>query len=70
MNQTLFDKGLQTRKEVLGAAYVEESLRRADQFSMPLQELATQYCWGDIWNRPGLERKTRSLLNLAFLTSR
>jgi 4-carboxymuconolactone decarboxylase len=69
MNQTLFDKGLQTRKEVLGAAYVEESLRRADQFSMPLQELATQYCWGDIWNRPGLERKTRSLLNLAFLTA-
>jgi 4-carboxymuconolactone decarboxylase len=69
MNQTLFDKGLQTRKEVLGAAYVEESLRRADPFSMPLQELATQYCWGDIWNRPGLERKTRSLLNLAFLTA-
>ena len=69
MNQTLFDKGLQTRKEVLGAAYVEESLRRADEFSMPLQELATQYCWGDIWNRPGLERKTRSLLNLAFLTA-
>lgn len=69
MNQALFDKGLKTRKEVLGDAYVEESLRLANEFSMPIQEIATQYCWGDVWNRPGLERKTRSLLNLAMLTA-
>ena len=69
MNQELFDKGLATRKEVLGATYDEDSLSRASEFSRPMQELVTQYCWGDIWNRPGLERKARSLLNLAFLTA-
>ena len=69
MNRELFDKGLATRKEVLGATYVEDSLSQASEFSMPMQELVTQYCWGDIWNRPGLERKVRSLLNLAFLTA-
>lgn len=69
MNRELFDKGLATRKEVLGATYVEDSLSQASEFSMPMQELVTQYCWGDIWNRPGLERKARSLLNLAFLTA-
>lgn len=69
MNQDLFDRGLQTRREVLGSAYVDEALRSADDFSRPLQEFTTQYAWGDIWNRPGLDRKTRSLLNLAMLTA-
>lgn len=69
MNQDLFDRGLQTRREVLGSAYVDEALRSADEFSRPLQEFTTQYAWGDIWNRPGLDRKTRSLLNLAMLTA-
>ncbi len=69
MNQDLFDKGLQTRREVLGSAYVDEAIRNADDFSRPLQEFTTQYAWGDIWNRPGLDRKTRSLLNLAMLTA-
>jgi len=69
MNQELFEKGLQTRREVLGEEYVSNSLKNADSFNMPMQELVTQYCWGDVWNRPGLDRRTRSFLNLAMLTA-
>jgi 4-carboxymuconolactone decarboxylase len=69
MNQDLFDKGLKTRREVLGAEYVDASIKNADDFNMPMQELVTQYCWGDIWNRPGLDRRTRSFLNLAMITA-
>ncbi|PRZ44978.1 4-carboxymuconolactone decarboxylase [Paraburkholderia fungorum] len=69
MDQKLFDAGLATRREVLGAEYVDQSIKNADDFNRPLQELVTQYCWGDVWNRPGLERKTRSFLNLAMLTA-
>jgi 4-carboxymuconolactone decarboxylase len=64
-----FEKGLKNRKEVLGAAHVERSLAAADDFSRPYQELVTEYCWGAVWDRPGLSRKTRSLLNLAMLTA-
>ena len=69
MNQELFDKGLQTRREVLGAEHVDASLQNADDFTIEMQELVTQYCWGDVWNRPGLDRRTRSFLNLAMLTA-
>jgi len=69
MNQSLFDQGLETRREVLGADYVDAAIASADDFNRPMQELVTQYCWGDIWNRPGLDRRTRSLLNLAMLTA-
>lgn len=69
MNQELFDQGLKTRREVLGAEYVDNTIRNADDFSMPMQEHVTQYCWGDIWNRPGLDRRTRSFLNLAMITA-
>ncbi len=69
MDQQLFDKGLQTRREVLGADHVDASIKNADDFTLPMQEMVTQYCWGDVWNRPGLDRKTRSLLNLAMLTA-
>ena len=69
MNQELFDKGLQTRREVLGAEYVDQAIRNADDFNREMQELVTQYCWGDVWNRPGLDHKTRSFLNLAMLTA-
>lgn len=68
-NTELFDKGLQVRREVLGADYVDKSLREADDFNREMQELVTQYCWGDVWTRPGLDRRTRSLLNLAMLTA-
>jgi 4-carboxymuconolactone decarboxylase len=69
MNEPLFERGLQTRREVLGTDYVDRALAQADDFNRPLQEYVTQYCWGDIWNRPGLDRRTRSLLNLAMLTA-
>ncbi|MCX7278240.1 MAG: 4-carboxymuconolactone decarboxylase [Burkholderiales bacterium] len=69
MNQELFDQGLKTRREVLGAEYVDAAIQNADDFNRDMQELVTQYAWGDIWNRPGLDRKTRSLLNLAMLTA-
>ena len=68
-NQQLFDQGLATRREVLGAAYVDGSINNATDFNIDMQELVTQYCWGDIWNRPGLDRKTRSFLNLAMITA-
>jgi len=69
MTRERFEKGLQVRREVLGAEYVEASMSTADDFSRPLQELVTEYCWGAVWARPGLDRKTRSLLNLAMLTA-
>lgn len=69
MNKDAFDKGLKTRREVLGAEYVDASLKAADAFNLPMQELVTEYCWNEIWNRPGLDRRTRSFLNLAMLTA-
>ena len=69
MNKDAFDKGLATRRAVLGADYVDNSIKNADDFNMPMQELVTEYCWDAIWNRPGLDRKTRSMLNLAMLTA-
>jgi 4-carboxymuconolactone decarboxylase len=69
MNPDLYAQGLQTRRDVLGADYVDAAIANADDFNRPLQELVTQYCWGDVWNRPGLDRRTRSLLNLAMLTA-
>jgi 4-carboxymuconolactone decarboxylase len=69
MNQDAFEAGLKTRREVLGADYVDQSIQNADDFNMPLQQLVTEYCWNDIWNRPGLDRRTRSMINLAMLTA-
>lgn len=68
-NQDLFDKGLAMRRQVLGSEYVDASIKNATDFNIDMQELVTQYCWGDIWNRPGLERKTRSFLNLAMISA-
>ncbi|OWQ93640.1 4-carboxymuconolactone decarboxylase [Roseateles aquatilis] len=68
-NQALFDQGLATRREVLGAEYVDASIKNATDFNIDMQELVTQYCWGDVWNRPGLDRRTRSFLNLAMITA-
>jgi 4-carboxymuconolactone decarboxylase len=69
MNKELFDKGMKVRREVVGDVYVDASLKNADDFSMPMQELVTQYCWGDVWSRPGLDRKARSLLNLGMIAA-
>ena len=64
-----FEIGLETRRDVLGAEYVDAALERATPFARPLQELVTEYCWGAVWSRPGLDRRTRSLINLAMLTA-
>jgi 4-carboxymuconolactone decarboxylase len=68
MDQKIFEKGLEIRSAVLGKDYVERSMKSADDFNRPFQELVTEYCWGAAWGREGLPRKTRSMLNLAMLT--
>ena len=65
----LYDKGLEVRRAVLGAEYVDGSLDRADDFMMAFQRMTTEVAWGYAWSRPGLDRRTRSLLNLAMLTA-
>jgi 4-carboxymuconolactone decarboxylase len=69
VNKETFEKGLAIRRAVLGADFVDNAIKTADDFNRPLQELVTEYCWGEVWGRPGLERKTRSLLNLAMLSA-
>lgn len=67
-NET-YEKGLENRRSVLGAEHVNRSLAQVSDFSRPIQELVTEYCWGVVWGSDGLERKTRSLLNLVMLTA-
>lgn len=69
VERDLFATGLATRKEVLGAEYVQASLDRADDFMSVFQQITTEWCWGYAWNRPGLDRRTRSMLNLAMMTA-
>ena len=69
MNKETFERGLAIRKKVLGAEFVEKSLATADDFNMPMQELVTEYCWGAVWGREGLSKKTRSFLNLGMLAA-
>jgi 4-carboxymuconolactone decarboxylase len=65
----MFEKGLKVRREVLGADYVDGSLAKADDFMMAFQHITTEWCWGYAWTRPGLDRRTRSIMNLAMLTA-
>ena len=67
MDKKTYDKGLEIRTAVLGKDYVEKAMRSADEFNQPHQELVTEYCWGAVWGREGLPRKTRSMLNLAMI---
>jgi 4-carboxymuconolactone decarboxylase len=69
MTKEAFERGLALRKEVLGADYVAASFANADDFSRPMQELSTEYCWGNIWSREGLSRRDRSLLNLGMISA-
>ena len=64
-----YEEGLKVRRAVLGDEYVDKAIKQADEFTTPLQGLVTEYCWGEIWTRPGLTRKTRSLINIAMLTA-
>jgi 4-carboxymuconolactone decarboxylase len=69
MSNEKFERGLKLRKQVLGADYVEKSMAAADSFSMPMQELSTEYCWGHVWTRPGLALRDRSLINIAMISA-
>lgn len=67
-DKATFDKGLAIRRAVLGDEYVDNAMKMADDFNKPMQELTTEYCWGYVWGREGLDRKTRSMLNLAMIS--
>ncbi len=69
MNNAQYDAGMKVRREVLGDAHVDRSLAQADELTKPLQDLVGEYGWGAIWTRPGLDRRTRSLLNIGMLTA-
>ncbi|MGC2332345.1 MAG: carboxymuconolactone decarboxylase family protein [Candidatus Acidiferrales bacterium] len=69
MDKKTFDKGRAIRSAVLGKEFVDNSFKTADEFNLPLQELVTEYCWGAIWGREELPRKTRSMLNLAMISA-
>ncbi len=69
MNDELFERGLEIRKAVLGAEFVEKAIAAADDFNMPMQRLTTEYCWGAVWGRDELPKKIRSMLNLAMLSA-
>ena len=68
MDQKMHDKGLEIRKAVLGEAYVNNALKNVDSFNQPFQDLLNEYCWGSVWGREELPRKTRSMLNLAMIS--
>jgi len=68
MDQKMYDKGLEVRKAVLGEAYVNNALNNVDDFNGPFQELLNEYCWGAVWGREELPRKTRSMLNIAMIS--
>jgi len=69
MTEDMFERGRAVRGEVLGASHVARSLANASEFTKPMQELVTEYCWGAVWSRPGLGRRERSLVNLGMLTA-
>jgi 4-carboxymuconolactone decarboxylase len=69
MDKKTFERGREIRSSVLGKEFVDNSFNTADEFNLPLQELVTEYCWGAIWGREELPRKTRSMLNLAMISA-
>ncbi|MGZ5828135.1 MAG: carboxymuconolactone decarboxylase family protein [Xanthobacteraceae bacterium] len=68
MDKAMHDKGLAVRRAVLGDAYVDNAMKNVDAFNQPLQDLLNEYCWGAVWGREGLPRKSRSMLNLAMIS--
>ncbi len=69
MNESSYDEGMRTRREVLGEEHVDGAVAGATEFTQPFQDLITRYAWGDVWSRPGLDRRTRSCITLAILTA-
>jgi len=68
MDQKMHDKGLSVRKAVLGEAYVTNAMKNVDAFNQPFQDLLNEYCWGAVWGREELPRKTRSMINIAMIS--
>ena len=68
MDKAIYEKGLSVRRAVLGEAYVDNAMKNVDAFNQPLQDMLNEYCWGSVWGREGLPRKTRSMLNLAMIS--
>ena len=69
MNESRFDEGLRVRKEVLGDEHVERALGRATELDADFQRFITEMAWGSVWARPGLDRRTRSLVTIAILAA-
>lgn len=69
MDDETYQQGMRIRREVVGDDYVDKALENAGDLGAPLQELVTEYCWGAVWGRPGLERTTRSLINVAMISA-
>jgi 4-carboxymuconolactone decarboxylase len=69
MNDSTYEQGMEIRRAVVGDEYVDGALAAAGELGAPLQDLVTEYCWGAVWGRPGLERKTRSLINIAMISA-
>ena len=69
MNDPIYDKGLATRKAVLGADYVQAALNKATDFTRPLQDLVTRHAWGNTWQRDGIDLKTRSIVTVSMLVA-
>ena len=68
MDKAVYDKGMAIRRAVLGDAWVDAALKNVNDFNRPLQDMLNEHCWGAVWGREGLPRKTRSMLNLAMLS--
>ena len=69
MNKEMFDKGMAMRRKVAGDKAIDQAMKNADEFSMPMQELVTEYCWGAVWTRPDLDLRSRSILNIGMLAA-
>ena len=69
MTDDAYERGMEVRREVLGEAHVDRSLERAGEHTREFQELITKYEWGEIWTRPGLDRRTRSCITMTALVA-
>ena len=69
MNDPIYDKGLATRKAVLGADYVQAAFDKTTDFTRPLQDLVTRHAWGNTWQRDGIDLKTRSIVTVSMLVA-
>ncbi len=69
MTESRYEAGMKARREVMGEDHVDKSLAASDDLTRPLQDLVAEFGWGAIWTRPGLDRRTRSLVTIAMLTA-